>query len=334
MNVLVLGGTVFFGRHLVVELLARGHRVTTFNRGTHDVDGELPVTRLLGDRTRSADLLRIPSEGWDAVVDPSSDDPANVAAAARHLAHAGRYVYISSVSAYDLPNAPAVIDESAPVITDPGDDPNAATPEAFGWRKATCETRVAQTFGERATAIRPGLIVGPFDPTDRFTYWPVRIARGGHVLVPGPPEREIQFVDARDVAAFVVNAIERDLAGRYNVTSPRGALRMRDLIDAARDDIRALPAVHWVDGEFLVEAGCGGWSDLPLWLPANSPYRAIFSVDVSRALSAGLQLRALAATIRDTRDWFSRTGRSHLACGLDSNRETELLDQWNAVISS
>ncbi len=332
MNVLVLGGTVFFGRHLVAALTARGHRVTTFNRGTHDVDGALPVTRIAGDRAKPADLARIPREGWDAVVDPSSDIPDEVEAAARHLRTAGRYVYISSISAYDLSRAP--VDEDSPVHTGYTGDPAAESAEAFGWRKATSEERVGAIFGSRATRLRPGLIAGPYDPTDRFTYWPVRIAGGGNVLVPGPPERAVQFIDVRDLAGFAVHAIERDLSGIYNVTSPRGATSMRDLVDACREDIPTLPAVHWVDGAFLAAEGCEGWSDLPLWLPADSPYSGIFAADVARAVAAGLRLRPAVETVRATRDWFAESGRTGLRAGLDPTRETELLDLWNAAISS
>jgi 2'-hydroxyisoflavone reductase len=331
MNVLVLGGTVFFGRHLVAELIARGHRVTTFNRGTHRVDADLPLATIRGDRTVSADLQRIPPDGWDAVVDPSSDIPAHVDAAARHLRSAGRYVYISSVSAYEL--GQSRIDEEARVFTSHAGDPDAD--EAYGWRKATSESRVTAVFGARATIIRPGLIVGPFDPTDRFTYWPQRFARGGAILVPGPPERAIQCIDVRDVAAFVVRILEADLDGAFNVTSPPAALRMRDLVDACRDDAPGLPVVHWVDPDFLVEHGCSGWIDLPLWVPPNSPYApALFAADTARATAAGLQLRPLAETVRATRDWCARSGRTTLTTGLDPAREKELLDEWNAVISS
>jgi 2'-hydroxyisoflavone reductase len=331
-NVLVLGGTVFFGRHLVAQLIARGHRVTTFNRGTHAVDTELPVTRIVGDRRNPADLARIPTDGWDAVVDPSSDVPHVVAAAAAHLARAARYVYISSVSVYELGQPEPA--ETSRVFTHVDGDPDAATAEAYGWRKATSERRVWTTFGSRATVVRPGLIVGPYDPTDRFTYWPVRVARGGHVLVPGPPKRGIQFIDVRDVAAFAVRTIEADLAGAFNVTSPPGAITMRDLIDACRDGISGLPVVQWVEAEFLVEHGCEGWIDLPLWLPPDSPYTALFGASTSRATAAGLRLRPLDETIRATRDWFARCGREKLATGLDPQRETELLDEWNAAISS
>ncbi len=332
MNVLVLGGTVFLGRHVVAELIACGHTVTTFNRGTHAVDAGLPVTRIVGDRTRPDELARIPAAGWDAVIDPSSDVPGEVEAAARHLRGAGRYIYISSVSAYDL--SQSAVAEDSRLHTSVEGDPNAATAEAFGWRKATSEARVAAVFGERATCLRPGLIVGRYDPTDRFTYWPVRIARAGHVLVPGPPDGPVQFIDVRDVAAFVVRVLERDLAGVYNVTSPRGAIRMRDVIDAARDWAAGLPVVHWVDGDFLVAEGCTGWSDLPLWIPADSPYRGIVAADVSAAIGAGLTFRPLHETVHDTGDWYIASGRDHLLAGLDARRETELLDRWNVAISS
>jgi 2'-hydroxyisoflavone reductase len=333
MNVLVLGGTVFLGRHLVAALVANGHRVTTFNRGTHrEVEAELPVTRIAGDRTQPAELERIPPDGWDAVVDLSSDIPDDVEAAARRLRSAGRYVYISSISAYDLSRAP--LDEGSRVVDAYDGDPAALTAEAFGWRKATSEARVAAVFGRRATRIRPGLLAGPYDPTDRFTYWPVRIARGGDVLVPGPPEREVQFIDVRDVAGFIVHAIERDFDGIYNVTSPLGAVRMRDVIAACTAGAAAAPVFHWVDGAFLTEHGCAGWSDLPLWIRADARYPGIFAADVSRAVAAGLRLRAIEETAQAVRDWYARTGRTSLAAGLDAGREMELLEIWNAAISS
>jgi 2'-hydroxyisoflavone reductase len=333
MNVLVLGGTVFFGRHLVAALIANGHRVTTFNRGTHrEVDAESPLTRIIGDRTKPGDLERIPPGGWDAVVDPSSDSPDDVEAAARHLRSAGRYVYVSSVSAYDL-SQPS-IDEASRTLETYASDPAAATPLAYGWRKATSESRVAAVFGRRATRIRPGLLAGPYDPTDRFTYWPVRFDRGGDVLVPGPPERGVQFIDVRDLAGFVVHALERDCDGIYNVTSPRDAVRMCDVVDACRTEAVASSNARWVDGEFLAERGCAGWSDLPLWLRGDTPYPGIFGVDVTRAVAAGLRPRPLEETVRATRAWYVRTGRTNLGAGLDPDREMELLDSWNAAISS
>jgi 2'-hydroxyisoflavone reductase len=333
MNVLVLGGTVFFGRHLVAALIANGHRVTTFNRGTRrDVDVALPLTRIVGDRTVAADLERIPPAGWDAVVDPSSDVPDVVGAAARHLRSAGRYVYISSISAYDLSGT--AVDEDSRTLEAYAGDPAAATPEAYGWRKATSEARAAAVFGRRATRIRPGLLVGPLDPSDRFTYWPVRIARGGDVLVPGPPERGVQFIDVRDLAGFVVHALERDCDGIYNVTSPRDSVRMRDVVEACQTGITPPANVHWVDAAFLAEHGCVGWSDLPLWIRPDSPYPGIFAVDVSRAVAAGLRPRALDETVRATRDWYAQSGRTSLGAGLDPHREMELLDTWNAAISS
>jgi 2'-hydroxyisoflavone reductase len=333
MNVLVLGGTVFFGRHLVAALIANGHRVTTFNRGTHrEVDAASPVTRIIGDRTRTEDLERIPPDGWDAVVDPSSDVPADVEATARRLRSAGRYVYISSISAYDLDRDR--IDEDSPTLETYAGDPLAPTAVAYGFRKAASEKRVAAIFGRRATRIRPGLLAGPYDPTDRFTYWPVRIARGGNVLVPGPPERTVQFIDVRDLAGFVVHALERDCAGIYNVTSAPGALSMRDVIAACETGVAPQPSISWVDGDFLAAHGCEGWGDLPLWIRPDSKHDGLFNVDVTRALGAGLRLRPLDETVRATRDWFVQSGRTSLAAGLDSQRERELLGKWNAAISS
>jgi 2'-hydroxyisoflavone reductase len=331
-NVLVLGGTVFFGRHLVRALLARGHTVTIFNRGNHDVDGDLPVIRIHGDRTNTAGLARLTADGWDAVVDPSSDIPDVVEASARHLRNARRYVYISSISVYHLDKP--IIDETSPLFEAVEGDPLAMTAEAYGWRKATSEKRVGAVFGERATLIRPGLIVGPYDPSDRFTYWPMRFARGGNVVVPAPPERGVQFVDVRDVADFVIRSIENSLVGAYNVTSPRGAVTMRDVVDACREGIDVLPAATWIDGDFLTAHGCEGWVDIPLWIPPDSPYPGILNADVSRAVHAGLIYRPLRETIRDIRDWYAASGRTELKAGLGPQKESELLDAWNAAISS
>jgi len=330
MNVLVLGGTVFLGRHLVRSLVARGHTVTTFNRGTHDVDRDLPITRIHGDRTEATDLARIPPHGWDAVVDPSSAVPEIVDAAARHLRAAGRYVYISSVSVYHV-DRPA-IDEDSDVIEALDGDPGAD--EAFGWRKVMNERRVAATFGARSVLLRPGLICGPFDPTDRFTYWPVRLARGGNVVVPGPPHRTIQVIDVRDVADFIVRSIEAELSGTYNITTERDAISMRDVVDACRDGLDLLPAATWIDGAFLAEAGCEGWVDLPLWLPPDSVFNGLFRVDVSKAVRAGLTYRPLHETVRDIRDWYAASGRTELKAGLTPQKESELLDAWTAVTSS
>lgn len=330
MNVLVLGGTVFYGRQLVRSLVARGHRVTTFNRGNHCVDRHLPVTRLIGDRTDPLDLARIPADGWDAVVDPSSNVPGIVDAAAQHLRRARRYVYVSSVSVYHLERGP--ITEASPVHTTHDGDPEADA--AYGWRKFASEECVAAVFGERATRLRPGLIVGAFDPTDRFTYWPVRFARGGQVVVPGDPARYVQFIDARDVADFTIDAIERDIGGIFNCTSPRGKYTMRDLVDAARDAVDALPAAHWIAEDFLLAHGCEGWIDLPLWIPRESKYRALLDVDVSAALGAGLTYRPLAETIRDLRAWLAHSGHTITEAGLEPDRETEILNAWNAAISS
>jgi 2'-hydroxyisoflavone reductase len=331
-NVLVLGGTVFFGRHLVAALIARGHRVTTFNRGTHAVDQHLPVQRIIGDRTRHGNLARIPRDGWDAVIDPSSDVPAEVEATATYFASAKRYVYISSVSAYRLDRAP--IDESSPVIESlDGEAPDAPTPRAYGWRKATSEARVRAVFGGLATIVRPGLIVGPYDPTDRFTYWPVRIAKGGSIVAPATPRRSVQFIDVRDVADFVVATIERGLGGIFNVTSPRGRITMGELVQACSDGIAALPIVRWIDDAFLIERGIGPWVELPLWLGRDADaFRGLLDIDVTRAVSTGLRFRPLAETIRATRSWFASTGRTTLNAGLTPIREKELLEAWNAAI--
>ncbi|GAC1583361.1 MAG: SDR family oxidoreductase [Candidatus Velthaea sp.] len=331
MNVLVLGGTVFLGRHVVAALIARGHAVTLFNRGTHDVDAQAPVTRITGDRRQAADVQRIPPADWDAAIDLITAAPGVVAASAQHLHAAGRYVYVSSVSVYrDL--AQHGIDETAAVFA-PDAGPFDDEAEAYGWQKARSEEAVRAAFGaERATLIRPGLIVGPYDPTDRFTAWPRRVAAGGTALVPGPPQRAVQFIDARDVADFIVHAIEARVGGTYNVTSPRGAISMEQVVEACRAGLADAARPCYVEPEFLAQRDLSGWVDLPLWISPRIPYGGLMEVDVSRALAAGLTFRPLEQTVRDTRSWMRDAAPPLTRAGLSPERETELLEAWNAVI--
>lgn len=330
MNVLVLGGTVFLGRHLVDALLAYDHSVTIFNRGTHDVSFAKPVTRIVGDRRSGADLARIPQAGWDAVLDLITEAPEVIRASADHLCAADRYVYVSSVSVYRDLSTPGNTEDSPIFAPDAGPfDDEAAQ---YGWRKARSEEAVRDVFGDaRSTIVRPGLIVGPNDPSDRFSAWPRRFAAGGTAVVPAPAERAVQFIDARDVAEFIIRLIEHSIGGTFNVTSPRGAISMADVVAACRANIDDPAHAAYVSADFLADRGIEGWIDLPLWISPRIPYGGIMDVDVSRALAAGIAYRSLADTLEATRAWLRDAPEPETRAGLSFEVEAELLRAWKSA---
>lgn len=306
MDVLILGGTRFLGIHITDALRARGHRVTHFTRTS------------VGDRR--TDLHRAGDGPWDAVVDTCGYASVDVEISARYFARrAARYAFISTVSVYDP--ACAAPDEDAPVTR----------AEPYGAGKAACERVVAGTFRHRALILRPSLIVGPHDPTDRFTYWPLRFARGGTVLAPESPAYATQFVDARDVADFLATCLERGTGGTYNVASPPGVLRLGPLFDLCREAARVPSEVRWVSASFLAAHDVAPWTGLPLWIPAAEGMPGFFRTDVRRALGAGLRFRATAQTVRDTLAWAEKETPSRaLRAGLSADRERELLLAWDA----
>ncbi len=315
MRLLVLGGGVFLGRAVVAEALGRGHDVTVFNRGTQPVPAG--VTELRGDRA-TGDLTALETGEWDSVVDTSGYVPRLVDATAALLApRVAHYCFVSSVSVY-APGPPP-IDESAavatladPTVEDIGDG-------NYGALKALCETAADVATGGRSLAVRPGLIVGPHDPTGRFTYWPHRFARGGDVLAFDRPGRQTQFVDVRDLAAWMLGACEDRVTGPVNVTA---SWTLGDLVDACLQIAPAGTRAVWVPEDVLVEHEVGEWMELPLWIAPSSPEATMLAdVDYHRAVATGLMLRPLADTVRATLQ-----GAAPVAgVGLTPDRETELL---------
>jgi 2'-hydroxyisoflavone reductase len=297
---------------VVEAALAGGHEVTLFNRGRSGPGLFAGVEELRGER--GGDLGTLAGREWDAVVDTSGYVPRDVRASAEALRGSGRYVFVSSVSAYaDLSSGPT---EESPVA-DLGElpaDELAPDYSNYGALKALCEDEVRRVFGEHALVVRPGLIVGPHDPTGRFTYWARRLARGGEVLAPGPPERRVQFVDVRDLGTWLVEVAERGLSGTFNATSE--GVPWADLLQGAD--------VTWVSDEFLLAQGVGEWMELPLWL-GSKEYRGMHEVDVSRAIAAGLGFRPVAETLEGARDAPAVEG-----VGLTPEREAELLAAWRA----
>ena len=306
MRLLVLGGTKFLGRAIVEEALARGHELTLFNRGTTNAGLFPDVEQLHGDRT--GDLSALEGRSWDAVLDPSGYVPAVVRRSAELLRDSGRYVFISSISVYADFTEPW--DESGPLseLGEGSADELASDFSNYGALKVLCEQEVERVFGERALIVRPGLIVGPHDPTGRFTYWPQRLRRGGEILAPGPPNRIAQFIDVRDLAEWIVAAVEHELDGVFNATG--AGVRWEELLAGAN--------VTWVTDEFLRQQEVGEWMELPLWIADGA-----LEVDVRRATAEGLRARPVAESLAGALDAPAVDG-----VGLTPEREAELLAAW------
>jgi 2'-hydroxyisoflavone reductase len=334
LRILILGGTGFIGPYEVRYALSRGHKVTTFNRGkTHP--GELPkeVEQLIGDRNGQLDALR--NRQWDVVIDDPTTPPAWVRDAAQILkGNVERYVFISTISVYA--DTSQGVDETAPLAKYDGPDPYKETIEAvkasgyktYGPLKALSEHEVEKWFPGKALIIRPGLIVGPGDPTDRFTYWPVRIDRGGEVLAPGKPSDPMQFIDARDLAEWTIRMAENRDTGIYNATGPATPLEMGGMLDKIKDALHSYATFTWLPAEFLKQQKVEAWSDMPVWAGDEL---GLARTKINRALAKGLTFRPLGETARDTLAWFKslpQDRQSKLHAGLTPEREAEVLAAW------
>lgn len=323
MRILLLGGTLFLGRHLVEAALARGHAVTLFNRGVTAPDLFPDVEVLRGDRD-AGDVDALRGRRWDVAIDTSARVPRWVSDAAGLLAGAvEHYSFVSSISVYADTSRPGT-DETAPVHTLADETvEEIASAEVYGALKALCERAAEKAMPRRVLSVRAGLIVGPHDPTGRFTYWVHRIATGGRVLAPEPREQPVQLVHGRDLAEWLLAMAERRETGVFNATGPERPLTMERLLETIDEATGGGAGLVWTDERFLIERGVEEWSDLPLWLaPGANPETAGFmAVDVRKALAAGLRFRPLAETIRDTLDEADTIP----AAGLPAARERELL---------
>ena len=325
MRCLILGGTVFLGRALVQAALARGHSLTLFNRGQSNPDIFIKVEQLHGDR--ATDLSALQGRHWDAVIDTCGYVPRIVRLSAEALAAAtDHYTFISSLSVYADTSQPGT-DESAPVGTLPDETVEQVTGETYGPLKALCERAVEQTLPGRTLVIRPGLIVGPFDPTDRFTYWPHRVAQGGEVLAPGRPARPVQFIDVRDLAEWTLDMVEAKRIGVYNADGPAEPLPMEQLLDTCKIVSGSAARFTWASEEFLAEQQVEAWSQMPLWVPESDPSNTgFFAFDNRKALAAGLVFRSTQETVRATLEWDATRPADHVwRAGLTREREAELL---------
>lgn len=330
MRLLIIGGTRFVGRHLMEAALARGDQVTLFNRG---LSAKFPLPPAVECRQgdRRADLSALESGEWDAVIDTCGYLPGEVGAMARCLAgRVGRYAFISSVSVYA--GFAQANTEDSPLARIDDADTTVVDGRTYGPLKALCEAEVSAIHGARALLIRPGLVVGPHDPTQRFTWWPARLHRaaqdGEPVLAPGAPEALVQFIDARDLAAFVLNALSAELSGPFNAIAAPGLWTFADVLASCARAAHAHAPVIWAPSNWLVAQSVNPWVDLPLWLPADGEHAHFMASSTARAQAAGLRIRPLDETVTDTLDWWRALPageRSFDKAGLTAGRERELL---------
>jgi 2'-hydroxyisoflavone reductase len=333
MRLLVLGGTAFLGRHLVDCALARGHTVTVFNRGRTNPGLWPEVEEVRGDREK--DLGALVGRSWDSVVDTSGYVPRFVRASAELLVDSSHYIFVSTISVYaDLRSGP---DETAPIAQLPERE-SENVQEHYGALKAACETVVEELFPARCLIVRPGLIVGPWDPTERFTYWPLRIARGGDVLVPEPRDARVQFIDARDLADWIVRRAELRTVGVFNATGPLPRPTMEEVLETCRRLANPRAELHWVDAKFLRDRGVDEFVELPLWVD-DPDWAGFMDVEVSKAIRAGLTFRPIDQTVQDTLAWTRdnpdwepsrRQGVDIPQAGMDPEREGQLIADWEA----
>jgi 2'-hydroxyisoflavone reductase len=331
LKLLILGGTGFLGPQIVEAATRRGHTMTLFNRGkTHP--GLFPdLEKLHGDR--KTDMTALEGRKWDAVIDTSAYIPADVTRSATLLApNVHQYLLISTVSVYAKLDKPG-LDETAPLATTTEPAADKVTNENYGALKVLCEKAAEKAAPGKVTVIRPGLIVGPGDSTDRFTYWPVRVARGGEVLAPGSPKDFTQFIDVRDLADFIVLCLEKKILGTFNADAQAGSITMGRFLDTCKRVSKSDATFTWADPKFLEEQKIGPWGDMPAWIPAIGDDAGFGQVSAAKAKAAGLRYRPLDDTVKDTLAWFRTEPAEHQAkmkSGLSAEREAEALKAWHA----
>lgn len=331
LDILILGGTGFTGPHQIAYAVARGHRVTVFNRGRRQADLPQGVKHLVGDRNDNLSALKGTAK-WDVIIDNPTTFPRWVKSAGEVLqGRAEQYVFISTLSVYDKWNV-ANMDENAPLATMP--DPTSESMQYYGAMKVLAEKEAEKWYPDRVTVIRPGLIVGPRDETDRFTYWPVRIARGGEVLCP-PGADAAQIIDARDLAEWTIRMCEDRKYGVFNATGPRSALSQLEMLAGIR---AAMPGnldirLTSTDTAFLEEQKVRPWADLPVWIPNQGDTLYWGRANIEKAVAAGLTFRPLAVTAAETLTWHRTRPveqQAKMRAGLTAEREAEVLKAWHA----
>jgi 2'-hydroxyisoflavone reductase len=332
LKILILGGTGFIGPHQVRYAVARGHKVTVFNRGRHQADLPDSVERLMGDRNGQLDELK--GRTWDVVIDNPTSLPRWVRLTGEILGgKCEQYVFISTLSVYESWAQPNVT-ESAKLATTP-EPTSEDVPKYYGALKALSEQEAEKWYPGKVTVIRPGLIVGPGDETDRFTYWPVRIARGGEILCPGNPTDAAQVIDARDLAEWTIRMVEERQYGIYNATGPRSPMGIGEMLAGIRAAMPGSLALKftWADADFLEQQKVRPWADMPVWFPPKGEMLGWGTANIEKAVAKGLTFRPLAETARETLEWHQTRpaeAQAKLRAGLTPEREAEVLAAWHA----
>ncbi len=331
LRILVLGGTGFIGPHLVRYARERGHVVTLFNRGRTNPELFGDLETLIGDR--NDDLTALEGREWDVVFDTPTTFPHWARQSAAVLRdQVPQYVFVSTISVY-ADTSQIGMDETTPVLTTDDPDTDEITGESYGPLKALAEEEVRRAYPESALIVRPGLIVGPGDPTDRWTYWPVRVDRGGEILAPGDGTDDMQFIDARDMTAWMVRAAESGVTGTFNATGPSEPMPIGECLSQLQTIASNPGELVWADAEWLAEQGVAPWRDMPVWFPPSPEMAGFLRVSIDRALAAGLTFRPMLETARDTLEWHgtrSEEERNNLQFGLSPEREAELIAAWKA----
>ena len=334
LKILFLGGTGFLGPHTVRYALERGHEVTLFNRGRTNTDLFPELETIIGNRDPEIDdgLKGLEGREWDAVIDTSSYVPRITGASAGLLAESvEQYLFVSTICQYDnWAEGGTNGTEDRPGAT--LDDPTTEDVRThYCALKAYCERAVEEAMPGRVTQIRPGLIVGPRDGTDRFTYWPVRIDQGGEVLAPGKPSDLTQYIDVRDLARFMVHCLEQELTDTYNVV--RNPMPFGDLLSTCVDTIESDAELTWVPADFLAEHDIQAWRDVPAWADSDSALAGSLTWSADKALSAGLTISPVEDTIRDTLAWFRSLPderQAELRAGMSRDKEASVLEAWHS----
>ncbi|MBU9674764.1 SDR family oxidoreductase [Planococcus sp. CP5-4] len=334
MKILILGGTRFLGRFLTESALKRGHEVTLFNRGKENPELFPEVEKLIGDR--GGDLSALKDGEWDAVIDTCGFVPHVVRESAKILAkRTGHYTFISSASVYDELESPGIREEH-PVGQMSMSDAEEMTEgmtnlpnnEYYGELKFLCEQEVEQQFTGHSLIVRPGLIVGPYDFTGRFSYWINRVAKGGQVLAPGRKDKRIQFIDVRDLAEWIIHLVEQQQSGVFNAVGPQSPLTMEAFLGECQKVLKSDAEIVWIDEAFLLENDVGYWMELPLWIPDSERMEGFLSLDIDKALGKGLSFRPLSETILDTHKWELGNKALERKAGLACDKEQVVLKKW------
>ncbi len=334
LKILFLGGTGFLGPHTVSHAIARGHQVTLFNRG-RSKEGLFPdLETIIGNRDPKIDkgLQGLNARKWDCVIDTSGYVPRIVNASSKLLApHCDHYLFISSISVYSN-YARIGLDEKAPVGTLEDRNVEIINGESYGPLKAYSEQAAENNFKGRTTIVRPGLIVGPRDRTDRYTYWPVRIARGGEVLAPGDGKDFVQYIDVRDLGKFIISCLEQKHTGIFNATSPMNEETTSDMLNYCKQGVSSDAILTWAEADFLQRNEVLPWSGMPVWVPRNGEMGGMSRINSQKAEQHGLQTRTRIDTVRDTLEWYSKQppGRQKkLRAGISRQKEKDVLKAWH-----